>query len=38
LYFDSSSFKRGALLSLAGIVVIIVLLAWRAIIRTRVQV
>jgi len=38
LYFDSSSFKRGALLSVAGLVVIIVLLAWRPIIRTRVQV
>jgi len=37
LYFDSSSFKRGALLSLAGMVVIIVLLVWRPIIRTRVQ-
>ncbi len=38
IYFDSSSFKRGALLSLAGMVVIIVFLAWRLIIRTRVQV
>jgi hypothetical protein len=37
VYFDSSSFKRGALLSIAGLVVIIVLLAWRPIIRTRVQ-
>jgi hypothetical protein len=37
IYFDSSSFKRGALISLAGMVVIIVLLAWRPIIRTRVQ-
>jgi hypothetical protein len=35
--FDSSSFKRGALLSVAGMVVIIVLLAWGLIIRTRVQ-
>jgi len=38
VYFDSSSFKLGALLSLAGLVVIIVLMAWRLIIRTRVQV
>ena len=38
IYFDSPSFSRGAVLSLAGLVVIIVLLAWRAIIRTRVQV
>jgi hypothetical protein len=37
IYFDSSSFKRGALLSLAGMVVIIVLLLWQPIIRTRVQ-
>ena len=37
VYFDSSSFKRGAALSLAGIVVIIGLLLWRPIIRTRVQ-
>jgi hypothetical protein len=37
IYFDSSSFKRGALLSLAGVVVIIVLLLWGLIIRTRVQ-
>jgi hypothetical protein len=37
IYFDSPSFKRGALLSIAGIVVIIVLLAWSRIIRTRVQ-
>src|SRR5205823_6633583 len=37
IYFDSPSFKRGALLSLAGLVVIIVLMAWRPIIRTRVQ-
>jgi hypothetical protein len=37
IYFDSPSFKRGALLSLAGMLVIIVLLAWRPIIRTRVQ-
>lgn len=37
VYFDSPSFKRGALLSLAGMVVIIVLLAWPRIIRTRVQ-
>jgi hypothetical protein len=37
VYFDSSSFKRGALLSAAGVVVIIVLLAWRLILRTRVQ-
>ena len=37
IYFDSASFKRGALLSLAGMVVIIVILAWRPIIRTRVQ-
>lgn len=37
IYFDSSSFKRGALLSIAGMVVIIVLLAWGRIIRTRVQ-
>jgi hypothetical protein len=37
VYFDSSSFKRGALLSVAGMVVIIALLAWRLIIRTRVQ-
>jgi hypothetical protein len=36
-YFDSASFRRGALLSLAGLVVIIVLLASRLIIRTRVQ-
>jgi hypothetical protein len=36
-YFDSSSFRRGALVSLAGLVVIMVLLAWRDIIRTRVQ-
>jgi hypothetical protein len=36
-YFDSSSFKRGALVSLAGMVVIIGLLLWRPIIRTRVQ-
>jgi hypothetical protein len=37
IYFDSSSFKRGAALSLAGLVVVIVLLLWRPIIRTRVQ-
>jgi hypothetical protein len=37
VYFDSSSFKRGALVSLAGMVVIIGLLLWRPIIRTRVQ-
>ena len=37
IYFDSSSFKRGALLTGAGVVVIIVLFAWRPIIRTRVQ-
>jgi hypothetical protein len=37
IYFDSSSFKRGALLSAAGAVVIIVLLASEPIIRTRVQ-
>jgi hypothetical protein len=37
IYFDSSSFKRGALLSLAGMVVIMVLFSWRFIIRTRVQ-
>ena len=37
VYFDSSSFKRGALLSLAAVVVIIGLLVWRPIIRTRVQ-
>ncbi len=37
IYFDSSSFKRGALVSLAGMVVIIGLLLWRPIIRTRVQ-
>ena len=37
MYFDSGSFKRGALLTLAGIVVIIGLLLWRPIIRTRVQ-
>jgi hypothetical protein len=35
--FESSSFRRGALFSIAGTVVIIVLLAWRTIIRTRVQ-
>jgi hypothetical protein len=37
IYFDSTSFNRGALLSLAGMVVIIVLLVWRPILRTRVQ-
>jgi hypothetical protein len=37
IYFDSSSFKRGALVSLLGAVVIIGLLLWRPIIRTRVQ-
>jgi hypothetical protein len=37
IYFDSPSFTRGALLSLAGTVVIIVVLAWPRIIRTRVQ-
>lgn len=37
IFFDSGSFKRGAVLSLAGMVVIMVLLAWRPIIRTRVQ-
>ena len=37
LYFESSSFERGALLSLGALVVIIVLFAWPAIIRTRVQ-
>jgi hypothetical protein len=37
VYFDSSSFKRGALISLAAMVVIIGLLVWRPIIRTRVQ-
>jgi hypothetical protein len=37
IYFDSSSFKRGALVSLVGMVVIIGLLLWRPIIRTRVQ-
>ncbi|MBV9897682.1 MAG: hypothetical protein JO020_26280 [Chloroflexi bacterium] len=37
IYFDSPSFKRGALLSLAGMVVIIALLLWRPILRTRVQ-
>ncbi|MBV9329783.1 MAG: hypothetical protein JO352_39270 [Chloroflexi bacterium] len=37
IYFDSSSFKRGALLSVAAVVVIIGLLVWRPIIRTRVQ-
>lgn len=37
LYFESSSFLRGALLSLGALVVIIVILAWPAIIRTRVQ-
>jgi hypothetical protein len=37
IYFDSSSFKRGALVSLAGMVVIMGLLLWRPIIRTRVQ-
>jgi hypothetical protein len=37
IYFDSSSFKRGALVSLVGLVVIIGLLVWRPIIRTRVQ-
>jgi uncharacterized membrane protein YfhO len=35
--FDSSSFKRGALLSVAGLVVIIGFLASGLIIRTRVQ-
>ncbi len=37
IYFDSSSFRRGAVLSLTGMVVIIVLLTWPTIIRTRVQ-
>jgi hypothetical protein len=37
IFFDSTSFNRGALLSLAGMVVIIVLLVWRPILRTRVQ-
>ena len=37
IYFESSSFRRGALLSLAGVLVIIGLFAWRLIIRTRVQ-
>ena len=37
IYFDSGSFKRGALLTLAGIVVIIGMLLWRPIIRTHVQ-
>lgn len=37
IYFDSGSFKRGALLSLAGMLVIIGMLLWRPIIRTRVQ-
>jgi hypothetical protein len=37
VYFDSSSFKRGALLSLAGTVVIIAMLLWGPIIRTRVR-
>src|SRR5207245_6385843 len=37
IYFESSSFGRGALLSLAGVVVIIGLLGWRLIIRTRVE-
>jgi hypothetical protein len=37
IYFDSSSFKRGAVVSLASIVVIMALLLWRPIIRTRVQ-
>jgi len=37
MYFDSSSVKRGAMLSLAGVVVIIVVLASGLIIRTRVR-
>jgi hypothetical protein len=37
IYFDSSSFKRGAVVSLASVVVIMALLVWRPIIRTRVQ-
>jgi hypothetical protein len=37
LYFESSSFRRGALLSLAGLVVIMVVLLWRPILRTHVQ-
>jgi hypothetical protein len=37
IFFDSSSFKRGAFVMLAALVVIIVLLAWRLIMRLRVQ-
>ena len=37
IFFDSSSFTRGALLSLAGLLVVIVLFIWRLIIRTNVQ-
>jgi hypothetical protein len=39
IFFDSSTFKRGVLLSLGGLVVVIVLLTWRwlPIMRTRVQ-
>ena len=39
IFFDSGSFTRGALLSLAGLGIIIVMLAWRwlPIMRLRVQ-
>lgn len=37
IFFDSSSFTRGALISLAGLLVIMVVLLWRPIMRARAQ-
>ena len=37
VFFDSASFKRGAFVTLGALVVIIILLAWRPIMRLRVQ-
>ncbi|TME23149.1 MAG: YfhO family protein [Chloroflexi bacterium] len=37
IFFDSASFKRGAFVTLGALVVIIILLAWRPIMRLRVQ-
>jgi hypothetical protein len=37
IFFDSASFNRGAVVTLTGLLVIIVLLAWRPIMRLRAQ-
>ena len=37
IFFDSASFNRGAVVTLTGLLVIIILLAWRPIMRLRAQ-